>query len=381
MTIYNTLSGKKEPLPKPQPGKPLRLFVCGPTVYDHIHIGNARAYAVFDTLVKYLRYLGIKVFYLQNITDVDDKIIARANKEGRNWKAVASAYAASYKHILKKLHLTSVDAYAPATKYIPEIINQVKRLIARGHAYEIPDDGWYFNLKTFPDYGKLAKRTVEQAEDGVSRIDASGAKRNRGDFCLWKFSHAKSTPPPKGYGNTKVPARIIGAEPAWWSPWGWGRPGWHIEDTAISEKYFGQQYDIHGAGRDLMFPHHEAEIAQQESISGKKPFVKIWMHVGFLTAKGGKKMSKSLGNFITAPDLLARVHPNVFRFAIAGAHYRSPFEYTTELESDASRALYSIYEILAKLSVHQNKHGPCFLSHKKQCQLEFWTYKQHKPHS
>jgi cysteinyl-tRNA synthetase len=226
-----------------------------------------------------------------------------------------------------KLSITSPDTYAPATEHIPQIIRQIERLIEKKCAYQIEQDGWYFDLSAFPDYGKLAGRTVEQAEDGVSRIDSSDSKRNRGDFCIWKFSKA--------------------GEPSWGAPFGAGRPGWHIEDTAITEDYFGPQYEIHGGGRDLIFPHHEAEIAQQESASGKKPFVQYWMHAGLVTVEG-KKMSKSLGNFVTVRDFLTRHSPNLFRFFVAQHHYRAPLDYSEAAVAAASSALASITEFWLK---------------------------------
>ncbi|MEK7195620.1 MAG: class I tRNA ligase family protein, partial [Patescibacteria group bacterium] len=250
--IFNTLSGKKEPLPK-APKQGLRLFVCGPTVYDYVHIGNARTFTVFDLFVRYLRGCGVKTYYLQNITDIDDKIISRAQKEGKNWKLISRKFEAVFRKNMKDLGNIFVDRYARATDFIPQIIKQVKTLIKKGCAYKIGGDGWYFDLKKFPEYGKLAHRTIEQAEDATSRIDSSGKKRNKGDFCLWKFSKP--------------------GEPSWKTDLGDGRPGWHIEDTAITESFFGPQYEMHGGGVDLRFPHHEAEIAQQESASGKKPFV------------------------------------------------------------------------------------------------------------
>jgi cysteinyl-tRNA synthetase len=326
MQITNTLSGTKEPLPRSK--KKISLFVCGPTVYDELHIGNARIYIIFDTFVRFLRSQKIGVFYLQNITDIDDKIIARAREKGLTPKKLAAHFAKIFKKNMKDLHIISVDAYAPATKYIPEIIAQVERLIEKGHAYKIEGDGYYFDLGTFPDYGKLARRTMEHAEDGVSRIDENPEKRNRGDFCLWKFSKPD--------------------EPSWKAPFGDGRPGWHIEDTAISEKFFGPQYDIHGAGADLIFPHHEAEIAQQEAASGLKPFVKIWMHAGLLTVDG-KKMSKSLGNFITIGSFLAEHGANTLRFIALGAHYRSPLDFTKTLAASAESSLSTVREFLAKM--------------------------------
>jgi cysteinyl-tRNA synthetase len=329
MNIYNSLSRRKEDLPAPTPEtKTLRLFVCGPTVYDSPHIGNARTFLVFDIFARYLRSRGVKLFYLQNITDVDDKIINRAKTENTDWKTISRRYEKIFKSNMKRLGITTVDKYARATDFIPQIVAQVKRLTEKKHAYLIEGDGYYFDLKTFPEYGKLAGRTIEQAEDATSRIDTNDKKRNRGDFALWKLSRE--------------------GEPGWKSEFGFGRPGWHIEDTAITEKFFGPQYEIHGGALDLKFPHHEAEIAQQESVSEKKPFVKIWMHAGFLFV-GGKKMSKSLGNFITIEDFLRDNPPEVLRWMVLNHHYRSPMDYTPELLAQSRASLEKIREFVEKL--------------------------------
>lgn len=327
IAIYNTFSEKKEPLPRGG-GKPLRMFVCGPTVYDTPHIGNARTFVFFDIFARFLRSQGVNVFYLQNITDVDDKIIQRAKERGVNWKKIAREYEKVFSKNLQALRVASVTTFARATRRIPEIVKQVKTLIRKKHAYLIPDDGYYFDLSTFPEYGKLAHRTVEQAEDGVTRIDASDKKRNRGDFCLWKFSKR--------------------GEPQWKTELGAGRPGWHIEDTAITEHFFGTQYEIHGGGMDLKFPHHEAEIAQQEAASGKKPFVKIWMHSGFLTVRG-ERMGKSKGNFVTVDDMLARHSADAFRMAIFMHHYRSSLNYTDAAMEQAKKNLRDIALFVERL--------------------------------
>src|SRR3989344_5505379 len=226
--IYNTLMGKKDVL-KPIRGKKIKLFVCGPTVYDFLHIGNARVYVVFDSFVKFLKKLGYKVFYLQNITDIDDKIILRSREKEVLPQDLSTAFEKAYLENTKSLNITSVSKYARATDYIKEIISQVERLIEKDFAYKLAD-GIYFDISKFKDYGRLSGRTALQAEDSVSRIDYSKDKRNRGDFCLWKYEQP--------------------GEPSWDSPFGKGRPGWHIEDTAITEKFFGPQYDIHGAGVD-----------------------------------------------------------------------------------------------------------------------------------
>lgn len=352
--IYNTLSGGKEPFPKA--AKRVKMFVCGPTVYGEPHIGNGRTFMNHDLIVRYLRSRGYKIFYLQNITDVDDKIILRAAEEGVSWKTIARRYEKVYKDNLKVLNITSINKHARATDHIGDIVRQVRTLARKGHAYLIPDDGWYFDLASFPEYGKLSRRTALQAEDAVTRIDASDRKRNRGDFCLWKLAG---------------PDDATKGEPVWKTHLGAGRPGWHIEDTAISEHYFGPQYDIHGGGIDLKFPHHEAEIAQQESASGKKPFVRVWMHSGFLLVDG-KKMSKSAGNFLTLSDLLARHSPDAFRMMVLSTHYRSPMDYTEAASQAAAKNLADLRAFLEKLRfVEKNGHGQNIVP------LETWKNKFH----
>ena len=326
LKLYNTLSRKKEVF-KPLKGKKVNIFVCGPTVYDFSHIGHARTYIAFDVIVKYLREKGYDVFYLQNITDIDDKIIKRAKEKKVSWKILARKFEREYLKDMKDLKIDSVTEYARATDYIKEIISQVKRLEEKGLAYKI-GDGIYYDISRFKNYGKLSRRTSIMAEDAVSRIDESKGKRNAGDFCLWKFSK-------KG-------------EPKWKSPWVPGRPGWHIEDTAITEKYFGPQYDIHGGARDLIFPHHEAEISQMEAISGKSPLVKYWLHSGFLTIEG-RKMSKSLGNFITIRELLEKESPITLRLLVIKNHYRSPIDFSHKFLLQTKKEIEKIDEFLAKI--------------------------------
>ena len=328
---YNTLTRKKETL-KPRKDKKVNLFVCGPTVYDFPHIGHARTYIVFDAFVKFLRQKDFNVFYLQNITDIDDKIIDRAKEKKINPKKLALLFEKEYLKDMKNLKVDSVTKYARATDYIKEIISQVKRLLNKGFAYR-GKDGIYYDISKFKNYGKLARRTVLQAEDGVCRIDQAKGKRNKGDFCLWKLSK-------KG-------------EPKWKSPFGWGRPGWHIEDTAICEKYFGPQYDIHGGARDLIFPHHEAEIAQMEALSDKRPMVKYWVHTGFLTVSG-KKMSKSLGNFVTIKNFLKNHSYRVLRLFVLKSHYRSPINYSEKLISQTKKELERIDEFIDKIQISKS---------------------------
>jgi len=312
LKIYSTLSRKKEVF-KSIKKEQVNLFVCGPTVYDYAHLGHAKTSVQFDFIVKYLRYKGYKVFYLQNITDIDDKIIKKANQEKTDWKEIVKKYRETYFQDIKALGVDSINKYANATDYISEIISQVKRLIEKKIAYKI-SDGYYFDLTKFKEYGKLAKRKILEKDDAVSRIDENPEKRNSGDFCLWKFKKEN--------------------EPSWKSELGEGRPGWHIEDTAITEKYFGSQYDIHGGGLDLIFPHHEAEIAQMESISGKKPLVRYWMHTGFLKTNKAK-MSKSLGNFSTIKDILKKYCPETIRYVFASTHYRKPLDFSDKILENA----------------------------------------------
>jgi cysteinyl-tRNA synthetase len=336
--IFNTLSGKKDIL-KISKRKKINLFVCGPTVFDYSHIGHAKNYVVFDVFTKYLRFCGFKVFYLQGITNLDDKIIARAREKKVNPKDLALAFEKEYLKDMADIGINSVSKYARATDHIKEIISQVERLQKKGYAYIIDEDGIYYNIKKFKDYGKLAGRSVLQAEDSVTRIDYSKNKKNRGDFCLWKFKQDD-------------------LEPYWSAPFGQGRPGWHIEDTAISEKFFGAQYDIHGAARDLIFPHHEAEISQMEAISGKVPMVKYWMHVGFLTVNG-QKMSKTVGNFITIKDFLRRYPANYLRFFVIKNLWASPIDYSESTLIEVKAAIEKIEEFLRRLKTIKiiNKNG------------------------
>ena len=331
--IFSTLSQKKETI-KPIKGKKINLFVCGPTVFDYSHIGHAKNYITFDCFAKYLKSIGFDVFYLQNITDIDDKIIVRARERQVTPKDLALAFEKEYLNSMKKLGVNSVSKYARATSYIKEIISQVKRLQEKGYAYTIEGDGIYYDIAKFKNYGKLSGRTILQAEDAVSRIDYSKDKRNRGDFCLWKFKQESS-------------------EPSWASPFGEGRPGWHIEDTAITEKFFGSQYDIHGAARDLIFPHHEAEIAQMEALSGKRPMAKYWMHVGFLTVNN-QKMSKSLNNFITIADILNRCSVENLRFLIVKNLWRSPVDYSESALMEIKSISEKIEEFLRKIRSLKN---------------------------
>jgi cysteinyl-tRNA synthetase len=325
LKLYNSLTRTEEEF-VPRDGKKVQMFVCGPTVYDRIHIGNARTFTIFDVIAKWLVHSGYDVTYIQNITDIDDKIILRAGQKNEDPLKYAHEFDDAFRADMKALGNTAVTQYARATDHIPEIIRQVQTLLDKDYAYEL-GDGIYYDLSKFKDYGKLSGRTTIQSEDAISRIDENREKRNSGDFALWKKSKA--------------------GEPSWESPWGQGRPGWHIEDTAITEHFFGPQYDVHGGARDLIFPHHEAEIAQQEAASGKVPFVKYWMHAGFLENKSAK-MSKSLGNFLTLHEALEQYEPAVLRFYLLSNHYRAPLELNDDSLKSAQAAVQRIGELARK---------------------------------
>ena len=320
MKVYNTMTRKKEEL-KPMNKNRIKMFVCGPTVYDESHIGHGRTYIAFDVIARYLKYKGYSVFYLQNITDIDDKIIKRASEIGVEPLELAKKYESLYFKDMEKLGVTNVNFYARAMEHLTEIINQIQTLLDKGFAYETPT-GVYFDESKLEDFGKLSNRNIEDLN--IHRVNPDTTKRNPGDFALWKKRDE---------------------EPAWDSPWGKGRPGWHIEDTAITETYFGGQFDIHGGGLDLIFPHHEAEIAQMESATGKKPMVKYWMHTGFLNVSG-EKMSKSLGNFITIEELLEEYDPQVFRYFVLSTHYRSPIDFSDEALMQSQNSLKRIHKVM-----------------------------------
>jgi cysteinyl-tRNA synthetase len=312
MKVYNTLSRQKEEfLPS---GSEVRMYVCGVTPYDESHIGHAMSYIIFDVIRRYLKYQGYKVKSVQNVTDIDDKIIDRANRLSIPARELAEQHAASFQEDMKALNVMPPDESPRATDTIPEIIEFVKGLVKKGYAY--PAQGSvYFRVRQVPDYGKLSHRTLEQMKAGA-RIEPGEAKEHPMDFVLWKAAKP--------------------GEPAWDSPWGQGRPGWHIECSAMSLKYLGQTLDIHGGGQDLIFPHHENEIAQSESYTGVKPFVRYWMHNGLLQL-GAEKMSKSLGNLITIKDALQKYSADAIRVFILSSHYRSPLTYSEEALEAAER--------------------------------------------
>lgn len=339
MRIYNTLTGKKEDFVPVEPGK-VKMYACGVTVYDHCHIGHARSAVVFDIMRRYLKYKGSEFTYVRNFTDIDDKIINRAKQEGIPWTEVAEKYTASYHHDMDGLGVGRADIEPKATEHIKEIIDIVQGLVLKGFAYEV-DGSVYFEVAKFAGYGKLSKRELEDMMAGA-RVDVDERKRNPMDFALWKASKE--------------------GEPSWESPWGPGRPGWHIECSAMSLKHLGETFDIHGGGADLIFPHHENEIAQSEAFTGK-PFVKYWVHNGFITMDK-EKMSKSLGNFFTIQEILAKFDAEVVRFFLLSTHYRSPIEFSDEQlrESEASIDRYytTVLRIRDFLAADQQKEktGP-----------------------
>ncbi|MFH0987036.1 MAG: cysteine--tRNA ligase [Candidatus Micrarchaeota archaeon] len=333
LKIYNTMSRKLEEF-KPMSGKKVKMFVCGLTVYDDAHVGHAKSYIGYDIIAKYLRYSGYDVKYLQNVTDIDDKIIQRANEKKKKWSEISEEFTNSYIDDMKALNVTAVDKYIKATDYVPQIIEQAEKLVKSGYAYESAGNV-YFSIAKFKEYGKLSHRDPDEML-AMSRLEEDPYKREPFDFVIWK----KSKP----------------GEPVWDSPWGDGRPGWHIEDTAISVGNFGPQYDIHGGGEDLIFPHHEAEIAIAEAYTGKKPFVKYWIHNAFITVNG-KKMSKSLKNFVTIKEALARHSAKALRFYFATTLFNKPIDYTDENVKNAPKELEKIQNTLDNLRFLLEKSG------------------------
>jgi cysteinyl-tRNA synthetase len=314
LQVYNTLTRRVEEFSSLRPGR-INMFVCGPTVWDSSHVGHAKTYIAYDIMARYLHRKGYSVFFILNITDIDDKIINRAKSEGRDPLKLADKYAQDFYRDMKDLGVETVNLYAKATDHIPEIIGQIQGLIDKSIGYNVEGDV-YFDISKFPSYGKLSKLRLEELT--VHRVDPDPRKRNPGDFVLWK---------------SQKPGEI-----SWDSPWGKGRPGWHIEDTAITLTYFGATYDLHGGGNELIFPHHEAEVAQAEALTGKSPLARYWLHTGLLNVSG-REMHKSLGNIIPIQEALRSNGRDALRVLYASTHYRSPLEYTTEaLEQAGSLA-------------------------------------------
>ena len=321
MQIYNSEHRRKEEFVPLHEGK-VGIYACGPTVYNYFHIGNARPFITFDVLRRQLEREGYEVTFVQNFTDIDDKMIKRANEEGITVKELGERFIAEYFVDAKALGIRPATVHPKATEHIPEIIALVQKLIDNGHAYVAPSGDVYYRVSSFPGYGKLSGQSVEDREMGASeRLDVETEKEAPADFALWKAQKP--------------------GEPAWESPWGMGRPGWHIECSAMSMKYLGETFDIHCGGKDLLFPHHENEIAQSEGATGK-PYVRYWMHNGFINVDG-EKMSKSLGNFWTVRDISKLYDLEVVRMFMLSAHYRSPIDFSKEQIKNAHTGLNRMY--------------------------------------
>ena len=322
MKIYNTLSRKKEVFEPRVAGK-VSMYVCGPTVYNYIHVGNARTFLSFDVIRRYLTWRGYEVNFIQNITDIDDKIITRAHEEGRSFEEVAQFYTDAFVTDMRACGVEDPSVRPKATEMIPQMLEIIEHLIATGHAYATDEGDVYFAVRSFTDYGKLSGRNVDELMHGV-RKEVDSQKRDPLDFALWKAAKP--------------------SEPAWDSPWGSGRPGWHIECSAMSDAELGIPFDIHGGGVDLVFPHHENEIAQTEAATGKA-MAHYWMHSGMLQTSG-EKMSKSLGNFMLLHDLLKEYEPNVIRLLMLQTHYRSPLDFSDERLKEAATSLERIQSLV-----------------------------------
>ncbi|MBI4255114.1 MAG: cysteine--tRNA ligase [Candidatus Rokubacteria bacterium] len=314
MRIYNTLTRKKEDFVPLSPGQ-VRMYVCGVTVYDLCHVGHARSAVVFDVIRRYFHYKGYQVRFVKNFTDVDDKIIRRANAEGVPALEVSERYIREFGADMAAIGVRPGDVEPKATEHIPEMVALIERLIARGLAYAVDGDV-YFEIRRFPPYGRLSGKNLDELLAGA-RVEVDERKRDPRDFALWKAAKP--------------------GEPAWPSPWGAGRPGWHIECSAMSMRYLGESFDVHGGGEDLVFPHHECEIAQSEGATGA-PFARYWIHNGFVNL-GAEKMSKSLGNTRTIRDIVRRHDPDALRLWMLGTHYRNPIEWSEERVREAARAL------------------------------------------
>ncbi len=341
LKVYNTLSGRKETFEPLLPGK-VSMYACGVTVYDYSHLGHARSALVFDVIRNYLEFKGYRVRYVRNFTDVDDKIINRAEKQGTTSEAIAQEYLHAYQEDMQRLGVFPPDVEPKATDHMPAIIAMIERLMAKGHAYQIDGDV-YFEVASFPVYGALSKRKAEDLLAGA-RVEVDARKRNPMDFALWKASKP--------------------GEPAWPSPWGSGRPGWHIECSAMSIEHLGETFDIHGGGMDLIFPHHENEIAQSCAATGKE-FARYWLHNGFVQINQ-EKMSKSLGNFFTIREIFekwrSRYHDEVtaeaLRYFLLTTHYRSPLDFSDQGLREAQSALDGFYDVFQRLQEVSGAEGP-----------------------
>lgn len=319
--ITDTLTEEKVEF-KPLENRTVKMYVCGPTVYDHAHIGHARSAIVFDVIRRWFEHRGYKVIFVRNYTDIDDKIIKRAKEEGVSWQEISKKYIESYEEDMRALNVKEPTYKPKVSQHIREIIEMIDGLIEKGYAYESGGDV-YFCVGKFPEYGKLSKRKIEELRAGA-RIEPGEKKKNPLDFALWKKSKE--------------------GEPGWESPWSFGRPGWHIECSVMSMKYLGETMDIHGGGLDLIFPHHENEIAQSEAYTGKT-FARYWVHNGFVMVNK-EKMSKSLGNFFTVKEILERFSPDVLRLFLISTHYRSPIDFSFERLEEAKRGLERLLNFL-----------------------------------
>ena len=315
ITVYNTMTRQKEVFNPVTPGE-AKMYVCGVTPYNHPHIGNARPFVTWDVIRRYMKHVGYKVTYVQNFTDVDDKIINTSNGEGVSWDIIANRYIDSYFEVMDALGVQRADIYPRVSTHIEDIIAMISTLIEKGYAYELDGDV-YYSVDKFEHYGELSGRTLDDMEAGA-RIEVDGRKKNPMDFALWKAAKP--------------------GEPYWESPWGNGRPGWHIECSAMSQKYLGTEFDFHGGGSDLIFPHHENEIAQSEGCSGQHPVVRYWLHNGFITINS-EKMSKSLNNFFLVKDILEQYSPDALRYFLLSTHYRSPLDFSDERLEEANKSL------------------------------------------
>jgi cysteinyl-tRNA synthetase len=325
LKIYNSYTQQKE-IFKPETTGKVKIYVCGMTVYDFCHLGHMRMLTAFDVVVRYLRFLNYEVIYARNITDIDDKIILRANENQEDYHQLAERFIQAMWEDIRTLGLLPPDHEPRATEYIPQMISLIEKLIQQGHAYVASNGDVYFHVRSFENYGCLSHRDIDDLESGA-RVEVNDFKKDPLDFVLWKMAK-------KG-------------EPSWVSPWGEGRPGWHIECSTMAMDILGEHFDIHGGGKDLIFPHHENEIAQSEAASHKK-FVNIWMHNGYVQINQ-EKMSKSLGNFLTIRDLLQHHHPEAIRYFIISSHYRSPLQYNDNAIPQAHQALERLYIALRHL--------------------------------
>ena len=351
MKIYNSLTNKKEEFKSITPNE-VKMYSCGPTVYNYFHIGNARPFIIFDTLRRYLEYSGYKVTFVQNFTDIDDKMIKNANAEGITVKELAERFIKEYFTDAKGLGIKEATIHPKATENIDAIIDTVKKLEEKGYAYNV-DGNVYFRTKKFSNYGKLSHQPLEDLEAGA-RIEVNSDKEDPMDFVLWK--------------NKKE------GEPYWESPWGQGRPGWHIECSAMVNKYLGETIDIHSGGKDLIFPHHENEIAQSEALSGK-PFANYWMHNGFINIDN-EKMSKSKGNFFTVRDIVKEFDYQVIRFFMLSAHYRSPINFSKDLVTQSKTGLERIINTVKNLTfIMENAQNELMKDEEKKIYEGFLTYK------